>query len=511
MSDWSDGYVTNTEYTTHFYPFLSPAAQNFALVLSGHAPTDLNGGFTYCELGCGHGYTTALLSSVYPEGKFWGVDFNPAHVAGANKLKQAAGLSNMEFLERSFAELIQMPDLPSFDFITLHGVWSWISAENRRAITSFIYAKLKPGGVVYNSYNAMPGWASIAPLRQLMVETQRHKTEIDAAAVDAAIAVAKRMQEMNAAYFQATPAAKGNLEQIGKASRNYLLHEYFNRDWEPFYFSTVAADLRPAKLTYACSNDVVEQLEQVCLTADAQTLLKEISDPVARETIRDYFRNTRFRRDLFTRGARKLNQQERANAMRSTRVVLASASAEFPMQVNVPVGSVKLPEEPCKAIVRMLAEGSRTIGELLDVPEINSHGAQKVFQLMMLMVTRGIIQSALPKGSDKARREAASRFNRAVMMRPAGLESQALASPELGNGSIVPRVDQFILAFADNKGHVSAERLLKEANARGVKMHQQATDGNAAAQVNTVEGIQAVLDEFAKGRLLAYRRLGIVG
>ena len=28
--------------------------------------------------------------------------------------------------------------------------------------------------------------------------------------------------------------------------------------------------------------------------------------------------------------------------------------------------------------------------------------------------------------------------------------------------------------------------------------------------VNTVEGIQAVIDEFSKGRLLAYKRLGIV-
>ncbi len=260
MSDWADGYVTNTDYSSHFYPYLSPQAQNFAVLLSGAMPADIGGGLNYCELGCGQGYTTALLAAANPNGHFWGVDFNPSHIAGANKMQAAAGLTNVTFLEKSFAEL-KDADLPPFEFIALHGIWSWISAANREALTAFIYAKLKPGGIVYISYNALPGWAAAAPLRQLMVESQRHKTDIDAAAVDDALSVVRRMKDMGAAFFKANPAITQDFDLLGKMPKNYIMHEYFNRDWTPFYFSDVAGEMRKAKLAFTCSSDIAEHLD----------------------------------------------------------------------------------------------------------------------------------------------------------------------------------------------------------------------------------------------------------
>ena len=38
----------------------------------------------------------------------------------------------------SFAEFLSRDDLPDFDFITLHGIYSWVSPENRRTIVEFI-------------------------------------------------------------------------------------------------------------------------------------------------------------------------------------------------------------------------------------------------------------------------------------------------------------------------------------------------------------------------------------
>lgn len=39
-----------------------------------------------------------------------------------------------------------------------------------RAIVAFIDLFLKPGGLVYGSYNCMPGWAAMAPFQRLLVE-----------------------------------------------------------------------------------------------------------------------------------------------------------------------------------------------------------------------------------------------------------------------------------------------------------------------------------------------------
>ena len=37
-------------------------------------------------------------------------------------------------------------------------------------IIDFIRRKLKVGGVMYISYNSMPGWAVVAPLQHLLLE-----------------------------------------------------------------------------------------------------------------------------------------------------------------------------------------------------------------------------------------------------------------------------------------------------------------------------------------------------
>ena len=49
------------------------------------------------------------------------------------------------------------PVLPMFDYVTLHGVYSWVGTTVRADIVRFLRRYLKPGGAVYLSYNAMPG------------------------------------------------------------------------------------------------------------------------------------------------------------------------------------------------------------------------------------------------------------------------------------------------------------------------------------------------------------------
>jgi len=71
-------------------------------------------------------------------------------------LSKSTGLTNLKLREADFRYL-ETRDLPDFDFITVHGVLSWINAENRKAIQRFVLKKLKPGGILYLSYNCLPG------------------------------------------------------------------------------------------------------------------------------------------------------------------------------------------------------------------------------------------------------------------------------------------------------------------------------------------------------------------
>jgi len=168
-ADWTEGYVAEIEYTSGFFSELAPKQLAFAALVAGYQAPPIDHSFTYFELGCGKGVSTNLIAAANPNGRFYANDFNPAHIVVARALAADARIENVTFLEKSFAEL-GGEELPDFDYIALHGVYSWVSDENRRAIVDFIRRKLKPGGVVYISYNCLPGWSQVAPLRELMVQ-----------------------------------------------------------------------------------------------------------------------------------------------------------------------------------------------------------------------------------------------------------------------------------------------------------------------------------------------------
>src|SRR5690349_20735264 len=130
MSDpaWADGYVVDIDYTDGYYRELAPATLRFVSLLAGVQAADTAGDFDYCELGCGNGRSVVLHAAAEPGGRFFGIDFNPTHIHNARNLARDAGTGNATFLEKSFAELLAS-DLPEMDFITMHGVHSWVNAE----------------------------------------------------------------------------------------------------------------------------------------------------------------------------------------------------------------------------------------------------------------------------------------------------------------------------------------------------------------------------------------------
>ena len=171
MTDWTDGYISDIEYGPGFYAEQTPAHLDIVCLLRGIEPPVAKGeAFAYCELGCGVGQTALVVAAANPQADVWGFDFNPAHIARARLLARQGAVDNIRFEEDSFEQLAdgERADLPLFDYITLHGVWSWVSLENRQHIVRFIDRYLKPGGLVYVSYNAQPGWSNAGPLQRLL-------------------------------------------------------------------------------------------------------------------------------------------------------------------------------------------------------------------------------------------------------------------------------------------------------------------------------------------------------
>jgi predicted O-methyltransferase YrrM len=171
--NWTGGYVADIGYTAGFYRETAPSHMAFAALTIGKSAGRALKPKRILEIGFGQGLGLALLGAANPDIAFEGCDFNPEHVAHARRLIEGAELTNIAVSETSFEEAAARGGDNDLDVIALHGIFSWVARATQDAIVSILRQRLQPDGMAYVSYNCMPGWAPLAPIRQLMVEVKR--------------------------------------------------------------------------------------------------------------------------------------------------------------------------------------------------------------------------------------------------------------------------------------------------------------------------------------------------
>lgn len=509
MNSWSGGYVTTIGYTHGYYRELVPAMLSFAALVSGHEAVRQRTPLRYCELGCGQGFSANLIASANPSAEIYAADFNPTQIAGAQRLAADAGLSNVHFYDAAFAEFASEPSLPAqFDIIALHGIYSWISSANRRHIVSFIKQKLRPGGLVYISYNTLPGWAPVMPLRRLMVDEAGLRSGPIAPRVNEALAFAESLKLAGAAYFNHNPTLAARFDKLKGMQREYLAHEYFNADWTPFYFSDVAVELAEAKLSFACSAQILDQIDVVNLTAEQQTLLAGIDDPVRRQVLRDFIVNQQFRRDIFLKGALPLSVPEARALWGEQRFALTTLRADVPLKASGALGEANLQAEVYAPILDALASGPVTFREMSANRSIADLGWARITQALAVLVGTGHLQPCLPATEDGKRAQRTRAFNAAVLKRAEGsADLQFLASPVTGGGVSVDRIQQLFLAGLAQKGGDPVAHAWAVLSAQGQTLLKDGQPLNGA-EANIAE-LGGRFATFGQQRLPLLKQLGI--
>ena len=284
MTNWTAGYGADIGYTFGYYNELNPLRVKRAFLNSGLACPEFG---TACELGFGQGVSTNIHAAATVT-SWSGTAFNPSQASFVQELAHVSG-NSAKLFDQAFDEFAARTDLPEFDDIALHGIWNWISNENRAVIVDFIKRKLKVGGVLYISYT-QPGWAAMVPIRDLLTE---HSEVMGASGqgivprINAALAFADKLFATNPAFSRANPTVAGKVKAINGQDRNYVAREYFNRDWLPMSFAEMARWLEPAKLGFACSANYLDYVDAINLSQEQQALLAEIPDAMFRQTVRD--------------------------------------------------------------------------------------------------------------------------------------------------------------------------------------------------------------------------------
>ncbi|MBV8193458.1 MAG: class I SAM-dependent methyltransferase [Alphaproteobacteria bacterium] len=448
MSDWGAGYITDKAYVHDFCRVQAPPVLAFAALGAGVLAAGGSGEpIAYCDLGCGQGYTANLIAAANPEARVLGVDFNPSHVANARTLAASAGLSNIEFRESGFTQLAADPTVPEFDVMAMHGVFSWISRENRRALVELIGRRLKPGGLLYISYDCMPGWAAMAPLRRILARHFAPRPGLSSpAALEQAIAYADGLRGAEARFHRMFPNADAQMERLKKMPRAYLAHEILTRDWEAFCFGEVAAELADAKLVYVASAHLTDSVDRVNFSEAQVAFLASLGDPVLQEETRDMMLARQFRRDVFAKGVTAASAARVRAAWLDTRFALTAGGPEFDMTFETPVGKLQLRDDVHGALVDVLRQGPVTLREAIErLPQANANWTS-ITDILKLLVGRADLQPALPAAGDAKRAVSTKAFNRAVLARAMeSVELGYLASPVTGGGVRVDRLSQLYL------------------------------------------------------------------
>ncbi len=454
MRDWSAGYVADVGYTFGYYPELNPLRVKLAFLNSGlHFPAV----GVACELGFGQGLSINLHATA-SVAQWHGTDFNPAQAAFAMELNNVSKAA-ARLYDESFKDFANRDDLPEFDYIGMHGIWSWVSDANRAVIVDFIRRKLKVGGVLYISYNTLPGWAAFAPMRHLIAahaEVMSAKGRGLVTRIDSAIDFADKLLATKPVFSALNPEVTERVKKLKEQNRHYLAHEYFNKDWDPMHIDTMSKWLKPAKLEYACSASYLDHVDAINLTPEQQRLLSEIPDNLLRESVRDFVVNQQFRRDYWVKGARKLNLLEQLEALRSISVILISHRRDIYLKVTGTLGEASMNESIYVPILDLLADHKVRTIESIEVA-LASKGIKfaQIQEALVLLAGSGHVATAQPEEIINKVKPATDRLNGYLLSYARGSADIAyLVSPVTGGGISVGRFSQlFLNAAIQGKTH----------------------------------------------------------
>jgi SAM-dependent methyltransferase len=336
---WTYGYSAETEYVTQFYPEVMPEKLAYIAKEQGCA-TDVGADFRLCELGSANGFTLNALAALSPQAELVGIDFMPSHIAKSQADARTLGLENVTFYDWSFEEALVEADFQPFDVILLHGVLTWVSAERRAEVMAFIRRFLKPGGLVYASFNCLPGWADMAPLRHLL------KAGFDAAPgeaydrIDEALSLLQNLRDEQGKNFAVNARQLSQLEVMVKKPLNYVAHEYLNADWNLFYIDQLMAEFyEQAKCDWLGSTDTQQNHLDLILSMGQERLVAGQAKPALRELTKDYCLNQAFRADVWVKGFRALEAAEQSAALANQVFALTRPFSQLEWRVEFPSGT----------------------------------------------------------------------------------------------------------------------------------------------------------------------------
>lgn len=287
-------------YKSMPFPYTTPATlEAYAALVGVSAPNPKNA--RVLELGATYGGNIISQALFNPDATFVGIELSQEQVEKGNEVIANAGLTNVSLIQSDIASIGS--EIGTFDYIIAHGVYSWVDDGVKDALLRLIDEHLAEDGIAYISYNTYPGWHTMDEVRQLMMFSNRDKTQFNhkekvlhgktiGSIVGSQILKYDNLKERNSKFL-------GALRSVMQKDEYYVGHDHLEPNNDPVYFYQFNDHLEAHKLAYLCDADLTLSMVRSFDADIADTLDKlALNDHVAQEQYLDFMLDTTFRKSI---------------------------------------------------------------------------------------------------------------------------------------------------------------------------------------------------------------------
>lgn len=267
------------------------------------------------ELGASCGGNLIPQALYYPEATFTGIDLSGVQVQHGNEIIQSIGLTNVTLLEKDILDIDE--SFGTFDYIIVHGIWSWVPDIVKDKILSICNVNLSDNGIAYVSYNTYPGWKRLEQLRDIMLYSE--KRAMDQNLLERTL-YTKNVLKMVADTMNSDERSRtqsdykiNNIHRVLNSNDYYVAHEYLETFNDPVYVSEFIDRAQKQGCAYI-GDEVLQRSFISCLADDVANNIRTLSNGnyIDKEQFYDYVYDTQFRMSLLTKQSNEsaINREE---------------------------------------------------------------------------------------------------------------------------------------------------------------------------------------------------------
>ncbi|WP_244216309.1 class I SAM-dependent methyltransferase [Phytopseudomonas daroniae] len=381
-------------YPAHFNKEIQPVWLASVANFLGSVAPDIQMPYSYCELGCGVGIDLLVAAATNPKGKFVGVDFNEEHLRLARNAANVLELKNVRFIQADFESFARQNNM-LFDFVVLHGVWSWVAPKYQKSVLQIVAKSLAPNGIFYLHYMCHPGATHLISAQKLINDLSHCLVSGSEQSVQAGLDLLSALDEVG--VFADQPKLKAHLQVLRKKNAAYLAHDFLTDYWRPQHSVDVHKLVAQAGVSYLGSADPYENQDALSIPGGVQPLLTTLPSPAMQEMVKDLARGQHQRKDIYQRGARSLSPQEHLEHLDCIRFqLLPAAPRSGGVRFSTPIGVIEGPAAVFDPLLQVLAKGAASFSELRQQPAFTGEPGILLQALQMLM-WRGNVHPLRPE------------------------------------------------------------------------------------------------------------------